>query len=98
VMLQHPFESARGLLADARGRVALVDGCGKVLAYVPLDTAHRFARFVTGNDQHYDRTGCKGGYGWGYRQGDGCGGGDGDGEGCGLGYGYGYSLDTGEGP
>jgi hypothetical protein len=93
--LPHPFKSARGLEPDAFGRIALVDEGDKVLALVPLATAHGIAP-----KQEYpsDRAGCKHGYGWGNCQGDGCGGGDSDGEGCGLGYGYGYSLDTGEGP
>jgi hypothetical protein len=84
VMLQHPFESARGLLADAFGRIALVDDGGRVLAHVPLATAHGIAP-----KQEYpsDRAGCKHGYGWGYESG----------EGSGFGFGYGYNFDTGEG-
>jgi hypothetical protein len=82
--LSHPFESARGIEPDAFGRIALVDEGGRVLAHVPLATAHGIAP-----KQEYpsDRAGCKHGYGWGYESG----------EGSGFGFGYGYNFDTGEG-
>jgi hypothetical protein len=38
-----PFHHAQGIEPDAFGRVALVDESGKVLAHVPLATAHEFA-------------------------------------------------------
>jgi hypothetical protein len=41
--LPHPFESARDIRPDAFGRVALIDGDGRVLAHLPLSTAHEFA-------------------------------------------------------
>jgi hypothetical protein len=82
--LPHPFESARGIEPDAFGRIALIDEGGRVLAHVPLATAHGIAP-----KQEYpsDRAGCKHGYGWGYESG----------EGSGSGFGYGYNFDTGEG-
>ena len=82
--LPYPFESARDLEPDAFGRIALVDEGDKVLALVPLATAHGIAP-----KQEYpsDRAGCKHGYGWGYESG----------EGSGFGFGYGYNFDTGEG-
>jgi catalase (peroxidase I) len=82
--LPYPFESAQDIRPDAFGRIALVDEGDKVLALVPLATAHGIAP-----KQEYpsDRAGCKHGYGWGYESG----------EGSGFGFGYGYNFDTGEG-
>lgn len=77
-MLQHPFESARGLLPDALGRIALIDEGGKVLAHLPLDAAHGVAPELS------DYFGA----GWGC--GDGMGYGDGYGYGSIFGYGHGY--------
>jgi len=82
--LSHPFESARDIRPDAFGRIALIDGDGRVLAHVPLATAHGIA---PKQEHPSDRTGCKHGYGWG------CDSGYGDGSG----FGYGYNFDTGEG-
>jgi hypothetical protein len=82
--LPHPFESARGIEPDAFGRIALVDEGGRVLAHVPLATAHGIA---PKQEHPSDRAGCKHGYGWGYESG----------EGSGFGFGYGYNFDTGEG-
>ena len=78
--LPYPFESARGLLPDALGRIALIDEGGKVLAHLPLASAHEFAPKGLGSGDGYGdgwdsgRDSCKGsGFG------DGFGGGYGDG-------------------
>ena len=82
--LPYPFESARGLEPDAFGRVVLVDADGKVLAHLPLASAHEFA------PKGY-------GYGFGDGHGYGYGGGYGDGDGDGYGDGYGYGDGFGDG-
>ena len=74
----YPFESARGLEPDALGRIALVDADGKVLAHLPLASAHEFAPKGLGS-----------GDGYGYGFGDGYGYGEGYGFGHGSGDGYG---------
>ena len=80
--LPYPFESARDLEPDAFGRVALIDGDGRVLAHLPLSTAHEFAPKGHGSGHGY-------GYGYGYGYGDGYGYGSGYGSGYGDGYGDG---------
>jgi len=76
----HPFESAHDIRPDAFGRIALVDADGRVLAHLPLSTAHEFAPKCHGSGDGYGdgwdsgRDSCKGsGFG------DGFGGGYGDG-------------------
>jgi len=72
--LPYPFESARGLEPDAFGRVALIDGDGRVLAHLPLSTAHGIAPKCDGSGDGYgvgwgdfERDSCKGsGYGDGF--------------------------------
>ncbi len=61
--LPYPFKSARGLEPDAFGRIALVDADGKVLAHLPLETAHELSPKCDGHDA----------YGCGYESGDGYG-------------------------
>ena len=76
--LPYPFESARSLESDAFGRVALIGGDGRVLAHLPLSTAHDFAPKCDGSGD---------GYGDGWDSGrDSC---DGSGFGDGFGGGYG---------
>jgi len=76
--LPYPFESARDVKPDAFGRVALVDESGRVLAHLPLSTAHEFAPKGDGSGD---------GYGDGWDSGrDSC---DGSGFGDGFGGGYG---------
>jgi hypothetical protein len=82
-MLQHPFESARGLLPDALGRIALVDGDGKVLAHLPLASAHGIA--PESSDYFGAGWGCGDGMGYGDGYGYGSIFGYGDGDGCGYG-------------
>ena len=80
--LPYPFESAQDVRPDALGRIALIDGDGKVLAHLPLATAHEFAPKGSGSGEGY---GYGGGYGVGYGFGDGdsFGGGYGSGDGRG---------------
>ena len=72
--LPYPFESARGIKPDALGRIALIDGDGRVLAHLPLASAHGIAP---------ERNSF--GYGFGFD--DGFGGGYGFGDGDGYGHG-----------
>jgi hypothetical protein len=88
--LPHPFESARGLEPDAFGRVALIGGDGRVLAHLPLNTAHKFASECDGSGDGYgdgwdpgrsrDGSGFGDGFGGGYGDGNYDGSGDGSGE------------------
>jgi hypothetical protein len=76
--LPYPFQSAHEVKPDAFGRVALVDEGGKVLAHLPLNTAHDFAPKCDGSGD---------GYGDGWDSGrDSC---DGSGFGDGFGGSYG---------
>jgi hypothetical protein len=75
--LPYPFQSARDVKPDALGRIALIDEGGKVLAHLPLTTAHGIAPESSGYF----------GAGWGC--GDGMGYGDGYGYGSIFGYGHG---------
>jgi hypothetical protein len=77
--LPYPFESARGLEPDAFGRVSLVDEGGKVLAHLPLASAHEFAPKCDGSGDGY-------GDGWGDFERESC---DGSGFGDGFGGSYG---------
>ena len=84
--LPYPFESARGLEPDAFGRVALIGGDGRVLAHLPLSTAHEFAPKGLGSGEGYgygfgDGYGYGEGYGFGHGSGDGYGDFDGSGSG-----------------
>ena len=85
--LPYPFKSARGLEPDALGRIALIDGDGKVLAHLPLASAHGIAPQSSG----YIGAGWGCGDGMGYF-GDGMGYGDGYGYGSIFGYGHGYAY------
>jgi hypothetical protein len=93
----YPFESARGIKPDAFGRVALVDEGGKVLAHLPLASAHEFAPKCDGSGDGYDGDGYGFGDGWdsgrdsckGSGFGDGFGGSYGDGNFDGAGSGRG---------
>jgi hypothetical protein len=80
--LPYPFESARGIKPDAFGRIALIDEGGKVLAHLPLATAHEFAPKCDGSGD-----GLGSGDGYGYGEGYGYGHGFGHGSGYGDGYG-----------
>ena len=75
--LPHPFESAQDVKPDAMGRIALIDEGGRVLAHLPLASAHGIAPESSGYI----------GAGWGC--GDGMGYGDGYGYGSIFGYGHG---------
>jgi len=77
----YPFESARGLEPDAFGRVALIGGDGRVLAHLPLASAHEFAPKCDGSGDGY-------GYGWGDFLRDSC---------KGSGYGDGFGGSYGDG-
>jgi len=75
VKLPAPFDSGRRLVPDALGRVALIDESGRVLAYVPLNTAYGIARGVSGHGEGFESAmgfgdGEGGGVGFG-RYGDG---------------------------
>jgi hypothetical protein len=70
--LPFPFESAHDIRPDALGRIALIDGDGKVLAHLPLASAYELTP---------ERNSP--GYGYGYGFGDGYGYGRGSGEGRG---------------
>jgi hypothetical protein len=90
--LLYPFESARGLEPDAFGRVALIDGDGRVLAYLPLASAHDFAPKGLGSGDGYgfghgsgDGYGYGDDYGFGFKSGFGSGDGYGDFDGAGSG-------------
>jgi len=48
--LPYPFNSAKRMYADDLGRIALVDGSGKVLVRLPLDAA--FDLLNQGKDWH----------------------------------------------
>ena len=97
--LLYPFKSARGLEPDAFGRIALVDEGDKVLALVPLATAHELSSeqecdlpewcFVDGSGDGLG-SGHDSGYGFD------CGGGSGQGYGVVYGYGYGNGEGCGE--
>ena len=100
--LPYPFESARDIRPDAFGRIALIDEGDKVLALVPLETAHALS-----SEQEYDPpqgyldgSGDGLGSGWesGHDSGYGfdCGGGSGQGYGVVYGYGYGNGEGCGE--
>jgi hypothetical protein len=80
--LPYPFESAHDVKPDALGQIALVDESGKVLAHLPLASAHEFAPE-------------RNSFGYGYGEGSGFG--DGFGDGSGFGDGYGYGRGSGEG-
>ena len=74
--LPHPFKSARGLEPDAFGRIALVDEGDKVLALVPLATAHGIAPEGWGRGGYADSgygfgLSSGGGYGLGFSSGEG---------------------------
>jgi len=84
----YPFESARGLEPDAFGRVALIDGDGRVLAHLPLSTAHEFAPKGHGSGD---------GHGYGYGDGWDSGRGSCKGSGFGDGFGYGHGNFDGAG-
>jgi hypothetical protein len=86
--LPYPFESARGIKTDAFGRVALIGGDGRVLAHLPLSTAHEFAPKGLGSGD---------GYGYGFGDGYGYGKGSGFGDGFGGGYGDGNFDGAGSG-
>jgi len=82
--LPYPFESARGIKTDALGRIALIGGDGRVLAHLPLSTAHEFAPKGLGSGDGYgygfgDGYGYGEGYGFGHGSGDGYGDFDGSG-------------------
>ena len=79
--LPYPFQSAHDVRPDAFGRIALVDADGKVLAHLPLTSAHEFAPKGLGSGE---------GYGYGFGDGEGYGYGSGEGYGYGNGYGDGY--------
>ncbi len=89
--LPYPFQSAREVRPDALGRIALVDADGKVLAHLPLETAHE----LSPEQEHDPPEGYLDGSGHGlgstfYDSGYGFDCGRGSGQGFGLVYGYGY--------
>ena len=72
--LPHPFESARGLKPDAFGRIVLVDADGKVLAHLPLASAHGIVPEGWGSGGYADSGdgyGFGSGYGFGFSTGEG---------------------------
>jgi hypothetical protein len=88
--LPYPFKSAHDVRPDLIGRIPLVDEGGKVLAHLPLTSAHDFAPKGLGSGHGFgDGFGDGFGYGYGY--------GYGDFDGAGSGGGYGYSFGDGAG-
>jgi hypothetical protein len=73
--LPYPFKSARGLEPDALGRIALIDEGGRVLAHLPLTTAHGIAPEEGWSFGSYadsgDGYGFGSGYGFGFSSGEG---------------------------
>jgi hypothetical protein len=73
--LPYPFKSAHDIRPDAFGRIALVDADGKVLAHLPLTTAHGIAPEEGWSRGGYadsgDGYGFGSGYGFGFSSGEG---------------------------
>jgi hypothetical protein len=90
--LPYPFQSARGLEPDALGRIALIDEGGKVLAHLPLATAHELTPERSGPGW-----GCGDGLGYGDFTGFGRGSGDSYGDGFNSGSGVGDRYGNGDG-
>jgi hypothetical protein len=91
--LPYPFKSAQDVKPDALGRIALVDEGGRVLAHLPLASAHGIAPKGYGHDGDGYGDGCHDGSGFG----DGCYAGSGYGYGDGYGFGYGANYGGGDG-
>jgi hypothetical protein len=97
--LPYPFQSAREVRPDALGRIALIDEGGRVLAHLPLETAHELSPeqeydppegYLDGSGHGLGSTFYDSGYGFD------CGRGSGQGYGVVYGYGYGNGEGCGE--
>jgi len=67
--LLYPFKTARGVVPDSLGQIALVDAGGKVLVHVPLETAHELLEpdgLENLSYSHHYGQGYHAGEGWGY--------------------------------
>ena len=95
--LLYPFKSDHEVKPDAFGRIAQIDEGGKVLAHLPLTSAHGIAPECDGDAGDGYGEGCQDGSGFG----DDCyadsGYGFGDGYGFGANYGGGDGDGSGEG-
>jgi hypothetical protein len=72
--LPYPFKSAHDVKPDLIGRIALVDEGGRVLAHLPLTTAHGIAPEGWGRGVYADSGdgyGFGSGYGFGFSSGEG---------------------------
>ena len=95
--LPYPFKSAHDVKPDAFGRIALIDEGGKVLAHLPLTSAHGIAPKCYGDAGDGYGEGCQDGSGFGDDSYADSGYGFGDGYGFGANYGGGDGDGSGEG-